>query len=349
MICMLTSFSSNAITAKARAIYGKRLTTTDYRELMRQRTVSDVASYLKSSTSYRYFLSGVDEMQVHRGQLEILLQRTKLEKFVSLCHYDFSSSTDFYDYTAMEIEVDVLLQAIMLLNSNSSEDLINNLPTFMQEYVSFNFLKLSKIQSFEDLLAVLRGTPYWPILKEYQAENGEINLSACEWELKTYYYRTLLGLIDKHYKGNIRKELRSSVMMEIELLNLAMIYRLKKYFKRSPEQIKRQLLPFRYKMTPKALDTLLESETDAEFAQNMRLTAYSHKMQGIPFTFVEDYTTRLSFLSNRRHMHFSTSAPIAFYSLMTLTKIEIENLINIIEGIRYGVTSGEIEKLLILE
>lgn len=37
---MLRTFSGNAITAKARAIYGKRLTTANYRELLRLRSVS---------------------------------------------------------------------------------------------------------------------------------------------------------------------------------------------------------------------------------------------------------------------------------------------------------------------
>lgn len=346
---MLTSFSSNAITAKARAIYGKRLTTADYRELMRQRTVSDVTAYLKSNTDYAAYLSGIDEMQVHRGQLEVLLHRSKLEKFLALSHYNFSQDTGFYAYAAMNVEVDVLNRAMMLLNSDSPEDIINNLPTFMQSYVSFDFIRLSKIKNFADLLAVVAGTPYQAVLKPFAAENGKIDLSACELELKTFYYRSVFQLIDKNYTGKTRRELHDAVMVEVELLNLAMIYRLKKFFHRTPLQIKQQLLPFYKKLTPRMIDLLLEENGDREFVEKMRLSSQSSKMQNTPFTYVEDYTKRLKFLITRKLIHFSTSAPIAFYSLMTLTQIEIDDLTTIIEGIRYGVAPSEIEKLLILE
>ena len=40
---MLSSFSSNAILAKARAMYGRRLKTEDYRALLACKTVGEVA------------------------------------------------------------------------------------------------------------------------------------------------------------------------------------------------------------------------------------------------------------------------------------------------------------------
>ena len=43
------------------------------------------------------------------------------------------------------------------------------------------------------------------------------------------------------------------------------------------------------------------------------------------------------------------AASVAFFALMTLLKIEVENVTTIIEGIRYQNNPDEIEKLLILE
>ena len=71
----ISALSANAISAKARAIYGRRLTAADYQELTRQRTVSDVAAYLKANPGYGAYLAGIDEMQIHRGQLELLLHQ----------------------------------------------------------------------------------------------------------------------------------------------------------------------------------------------------------------------------------------------------------------------------------
>ena len=349
---MLNSLSSNAVNAKARAIYGKRLTTADYRELMRQRTVSDVASYLKTNTSYAKVLSGISETQIHRGQLETLLHRARLEKYLSLLHYDFSGSGGFYHYVVMNVEVGVLLSTIMLLNSNSMQDIIVNVPSYMQEYVCIDFMKLSKIRDFDDLLSVLSATPYKNILKPFSAPNGDISLSECEHALKCFYYRTILNSIDKYYKGKTRKDLRQIVLIEIEILNLSLIYRLKTFFHRSPGEIQRELLPFYYKLTPRSLELLLEPLPDQKFVEYANLSSYSvysAKMKDIQFNYVEDYTRHLIYFISRKLIRFSASAPVAFYSLMTLSQIELENITTIIEGIRYGNPVSEIEKLLILE
>lgn len=345
---MLAALSSNAITAKARAIYGRRLTNANYMELLRLQTVGDVCNYLKVNTSYSHYLSGVNDTSIHRGQLENILQRSRLEKFFRLCNYDFTRNKGFYNYVISNVEVSIILRALMLINSGSSEDIITDLPVFLQEYTSINFKEIAKVRSFDDLLAVLDKTPYNGVLKPYEAPNGEINFRECEHSLKLFYYKTVLEQIDQFYRGKTRKELRDIVLIEIELLNLSLIYRLRSYFNKPPEDIKRQLLPFHYKLNSRALDILLQSQQKEEYIQKMRLAAYNNNMRGVEFNYIEDYTKRLKYIISRKMIRFSTNAPISFYSLMTLLQIEIDNLTIIIEGIRYN-TSSQVQNLLILE
>lgn len=346
---MLTSFSSNAITAKARAIYGRRLKNGNYAELLRKRTVSEVAAYLKANTSYSQSLKGINELHVHRGQLENLLNRSRFEKYSSLCHYDFTKDKGFYRYGISNVEISIILKAIMLLNSGSPQNIIINLPSFMKEYACFDFMSLSKIKNFDDLLSVLEGTQYKNVIKGFSAPNGSINLNGCELALNTQYYKMIFGLIDKFYKGKTKKELYEIVLIEIELRNLTLIYRLKRYFKRSSTEIRLQLLPFHYKLNAASLDALLNSSNRQEIIDNMKLHTYNSKMKDIDFNYIEDYTKRLRYIINRKLMRFSSNAPIAFYALMSLNQIEIENIITIIEGIRYEDSPSEIRKLLILE
>ena len=54
---MLSNLSSNVVLAKARAMYGRRLTPQSYQELLACRSVSEIAAYLKSHTSYGKILS----------------------------------------------------------------------------------------------------------------------------------------------------------------------------------------------------------------------------------------------------------------------------------------------------
>lgn len=346
---MLNSLSSNVITAKARAMYGKRLTPEDYRELLRQRTIADVASYLKNNTSYSAYLSFIDESQVHRGQLENLLERSQLDKFTRLANYDFSRRHSFYHYAAANIEVSLIIDAIILLNAHRSEELILSVPSFIQKLLCFDLMQLSAVTSFASLLELLRGTPYYDVLSCFHAENGKVDLSSCEQALKAQYYKSVLTAIDQNYRKKVREELRSIVLMEIDLSNLSILYRLKTYFHQTPEQIKTALIPFHGKLTPKIVDTLLSAGQEKDFLARMKSSGYSGWKENAEFTYIEDYTRRLMYLLNRRSVRFSTNAPIAFYAFNTLTQIEINNIKTIIEGIRYQVSSSEIERLLILE
>lgn len=346
---MLTSLSSNAIAAKARAIYGKRLTNLNYTELSRLTTVSDVCAYLKSNTNYAKYLKGVDESGIHRGQLENLIKRSVIDKYFSLLHYDFSTNKGFYGFVITNVETTVILHAIMFMNSGSSDDFISTIPAFLQEYIHFDLKALSKANNFDQLLEVLKQTPYFAVLKIYNASNGNINFKDCELALKTYYYKWTLEQISKSYKGKAQKELLDIVKSEIELLNISLIYRLKFYFKKPPEIIKSQIISIYYKLSKRSIEELIDLKTREDFIQKVKIYSHNPNSNDIDNNYIEDYTKRLRFNVNRKMMRSSTNAAISFYSLMTLMQIEIENIIIIIEGVRYNENDTEIQKLLILE
>ena len=68
------SLSSNALCAKAKAMYGGRLNKNVYLDLTRKQTIGEVVSYLKSQTSYADALKDINIRHVHRGQIEDFLK-----------------------------------------------------------------------------------------------------------------------------------------------------------------------------------------------------------------------------------------------------------------------------------
>ena len=153
----------------------------------------------------------------------------------------------------------MILRTIMMLNAGSQESLLFSLPAYMKPYTAFDFMELSQIRSFAELLRVLDDTPYEKILRRYEAQNGEINLSFCERDLKEAYYRDMLKIAQTDYKGRTRTQLCDLILTEAELLNISLIYRLKTFFNRSPEEIRRMLLPFHKRLTPTRLTALLNA------------------------------------------------------------------------------------------
>ena len=69
------SVEYSAIAAKLKAMYSKFLTRDDYEQLLERKSVNDICSYLKSTPGYGEVLEQVNERDIHRGQMEILLEQ----------------------------------------------------------------------------------------------------------------------------------------------------------------------------------------------------------------------------------------------------------------------------------
>jgi len=67
------------------------------------------------------------------------------------------------------------------------------------------------------------------------------------------------------------------------------------------------------------------------------------------FIYIEYYIDQIKFNLAKRYMHFSNKATIIYITYCILSQIEVDNLIHIIEGMRYGKDPKSIEETLIYE
>ena len=74
---------------------------------------------------------------------------------------------------------------------------------------------------------------------------------------------------------------------------------------------------------------------------------YAKYVDNADYTYIEYTVSSIRYRLSRRFMVFATGAPTVVASFMVLSNLERENITNIIEGIRYGVSPEEIEKILI--
>ena len=117
----MKALSSNAVATKAKAMYGKRLRKEDYQELLRKRSVNEVAAYLKNETAYSDILDGVRENAIHRSQLEHLLKKDLYLKSQRLANFAGVGHRQFYDYLIRLAEIDQILNCIHALEGIDRE------------------------------------------------------------------------------------------------------------------------------------------------------------------------------------------------------------------------------------
>lgn len=344
---MSFNFSSNVVLAKARAMYGKRLTSKDYYDLLNCKSVNEVASYLKNRTHYSNVLSSINEADVHRGQLELLLKQKLFNDFASLARYGVSSGNNFSEYIVSRIEIEQIMHSLMLLSAGKTGEYLYSMPMFFNKHTEIDLLELSKMQNYNDFLKILSSSKYAEILKPLQPEKlFDIDLTMVETELYTYLYERVFYQLAKNTNRKAKKELTDIFNATIDARNFIKISRLKKYYDAEPDYISKALLPFGT-LTKKQINDMINASSIEDIFNIMKSTKVGKKFAKDNYLYIDECYIDVRYKMSRKNIRFSIYPVIVMLSYIFLMEIEISNIVNIIEGVRYNVPSNDIEKMLV--
>lgn len=346
---MLEKGSALAVIPKARAMFSRRLTKSEYAELERRRTVPELALFLKNHPYFKDSLKAMPTQNLHRAQLENLLTQDMLIKYQSLLHYDYVK-TSFARFFAMEVETQQIITALRFLAMGHDDEFIAEMPMFLQPYIEVNLMNLARASSFKELLRALTGTPYYKVLEPIFKSDPKLeNLQLMECAMLTHYYSSVLELADKNFKGSELRDVKELFLEEAELYNINMLFRIKTFFPDAydHEQLKAMLLPIYYKVSHKKMEMLTGARNTEEITA-MLIQMKRNKIHEVQergnVSHQEDaplYSRAITLL------HFTSSPAAALAAFMCFAKLERSNIINCLEGVRYGLAPEEIEKLIL--
>ncbi len=345
---MIRRRNYNATVAKIMAIYGKRLTSQDYMELMNKQSVSEAAEYLKRNTHYSDLLSSIDINTIHRGMLENLLRRSIFDTYMKITGFEHISKQEFYNYKILQIEIDEILRCIRFINAGS-EKLISDIPIYLQELISFDLIELARVTDFKELLVFLKKTPYDDVLKTVKTDaDGKVDVTECETVLRTYYIERLKRSLN--FKKSDVDQFISFLETDIDLINVINSYRLTAFFDASADDIEKDMLPVGGRLSPVKKREIYSAINSEEFIKRFSKTIYGRQMieNGYDINDLERSANKLRYKYAKLMLKRSQSAPLSVYSFIFLLEIEVKNIISIIEGIRYGVEPSKIAPLIIM-
>ncbi len=343
------NFSTNAVASKAKAMYAHHITDAQYEELLKRRSVNDVMTYLKSETAYAEALEDVKGTNIHRGELEALLDEEAFMKSSKLIHYVPKKDIKFYSLGVTRLEIRLILTKVSLLNSDNHENYDMDLPAYLAKYASFNIYGLLSIDSYPMLCDYLKKTMYYNDLIEHMPtdDDEKVDLNLLEYDLKRTYYHYEVETVKSLFKGQKQKDLLTMIYTSIELENITKIYRLKRYFKVSPEVIKQSLIMEYSRIPRKMMDELIEAKDVKEFLKLLAASPYHLYIDDQEFVYIEYHATKISYHLAKRYMRFSTDPACVYMAFLIVHECEITNLKHIIEGLRYGEDSERIKAMLI--
>ena len=152
------NLNNSVVIAKIKLIYGKRIKKNQFMEMSNLKNVESVTSYLKQNSNYNIILKDVDETNLHVGQLEVLLRKQIFINQEKIFHYWNKKNDIICNLILEEYELSELLKLILFINTKTPKTYRLNLPGFLISKCWIDLLKLSKIQTFHDLLNFLQNT-----------------------------------------------------------------------------------------------------------------------------------------------------------------------------------------------
>ncbi len=328
-----------AANAKALAMFGKLLDKKAYQEIIDMESVEEIFTYLKTRTHYSAVLAGVEKPI---DSYEIIMKRYFLCAYEKLSHFYFDAYKDFFKSLFLRYEVENLkLFARALFRQEDLTD-INEHLIFSKHASSMDFLKISKARTMQELIDALEGTRYHKPLVPILQEESHRMLFHMEMILDQLYFNRLFETISA-----LNRDDKASMMellgMNIDVLNLQWIFRGRKYFEISSEELFHLTLSHGKKYPFKKLKALCYMDME-EYRELILMDDYGELFQEREYM-LERAMERYLFYKVKRLIQkaeISISAPVG---LLFMFEYEVRDLFTIMEAKKYRFEN--IEELLI--
>lgn len=337
-----------AINTKLAAMTGKLLNTEDYKSMISLKSPAEIAGYLKNNTQYSDVLSEYDTLTMHRDDIERCLKESLINYLDKLMHYFDGEYKKFFKNFYMRYEISDLKGLARAIHINKDYTDLKNMLVFAGKYRYINIDSLLGSKSVTDIIRALDGTVYFPYVKNLLDGTEEESLYRFEMSLDRAYFSVLEENLKKMNKKD-REVFYSLYGSDIDMTNLQWIYRAKKFYNLSPEEIFNYAVDkgniFNYK---KIKEFCYASNID-EFVNLARNTPYAFMFKGDENQdiFMERRMNRYMYfklIKARKQMSNDISSVLAF---LELVEFEIKDITSIIENVRYGMEYEEATKYLI--
>ncbi len=344
----MSSWSNNALITKAKSMYGKFLKAEDYEKLIKYQSVTDLTSYLKKQDRYKDILKDVSESTIHRGHLEALIKKNTFDEVLRLIRSVYTKDLEYFELNIVKQDNEIILSVIRAFISDETDENKGKIPYFFDVHTEMNVKKILAAKDFDDLMLALDNTPYEKILRPFCTTNKDnIRYLDIEHALESYYYDEAFRRIEDNYSGTLKTDLESIFQTRIELSNITKIYRLKKFYQADPATIKSVLVKKYSRLKEKKIDEMIALKNPDDILSFLSKSEYQKYTNDKDYVYIEYYAGRIKYDLARKFMYFSTDVQKVYTAFITLAEIEIENITNITEGIRYQVSETEMKQMLI--
>jgi V/A-type H+-transporting ATPase subunit C len=334
-----------AINAKLHARKKNLLSNKEWEKVIELKSVSQVIDFLKKREGYKNLVSQYKIEELHRSELEVILDRYIVKELEDMLHYFSGSYKEFFKTFLMEYEINDLQLLLRSISRNESLNEIERFFVHSEKYGLSIYHKLLSCKNVTQFIEALKGTVYYETLKTMAQEDVIKREFHMEMKLYILFYKTLMENSEKLSLED-RKIAQQVIGTKIDFMNIQWIYRARKYYDISQEEILIYSLPFGYKMSYRKLKDLSYAKNLEDLKRlsekHLRYSLFEEKNDTFLDCAIDKYMYEYAAKINSDKESIATSLAY-IYTLY----IEVQDLIALTEGIRYTLPENELKKYLV--
>lgn len=318
--------------AKLEGMYAKRIQKENLEELLKQNSTKQVVALLKSLSKAFQDL----EDNPRRIKIKIFLERNLIEdiqKIVRLLNH--KDKQVFWDFISI-YEIRCIKSAFRKLSSENKINEESNDIVIWTNQLFKNLQGIEQVENQEDFLEILKKTKYQKLF-----EKNRNNVFEIENKLDQFYFEQMME-IAKNYNGTLKDMLGR----KIDLNNITWIYREKKNYDFSKEKIRETLIDVRYRLKKSEWEELMNCNTQSEMQDILQTTYYAKSIDFSDMEKLEANIDQYLYRIYQKHFRGNIFDIGVVYAYLNMMELENNDIMNIVEGIRYHLEKDEIRQRL---
>ena len=322
-------------------MYSKRIKQEQFEELIKQPTTKQVVELLKSfNKDFKSLEDNPKRIKINKVLDDVLIEDIKkIRRFLN------NKDKKIFDYFISKYEIKCIKIVFRKLISNNH---INEPANEIENWTQNLFKKIKGIENvkddYEKFLAIIKNTQYYSSFCNYSENINDINLFEIENMIDRIYFEKMFSLAEKY-----NKDLKDIIGKIIDLNNIIWIYRIKRNYNFSETDINTVLIKKNYLLKKSEIDKLIESKNESEIKDILNSTYYSKYVEFNDLAVLEEITDKYIYNVCKKNFRTNIFNLTSIFSYIIMKDKQNNDIINIIEGIRYNLNRDELRKKLIID
>lgn len=344
---MSFKFSLNVLSTKVRAVYALRVKPAEYELMLSCKSLKELLKILKEKELYSDVFRNVQESykMMNASDIERALNHKFSSVLGNIARYDKLLGGFLRTYIGSYVDSKFILDTFeTVLKLKCGKKLLYEGRNWVVECKNPRLKALSFAKDFEEFFTIIRASDYKKLFEDISLKDEYFCIqSIVQKRLYEDLYNKLLSGICEIKNKKSRRELFSVFSCYLELRSFVFSIRAKRF----GGQTSGFLPNFDY-FKQKIISKLKNLSLESEYYELLNSSYLFSQIKRIKYHYLEQLPEKFLFLKCKKNIHFSLGPTVVVLSFINLLKIEIQNIIKIIEGVRCGLLRNKIREVLVV-